>query len=854
MAGNDDHDTQLSPEAESSRYRPIKRLDESVVNRIAAGEIIHRPANALKELIENSLDAGATLIRITLKEGGIKTLQIQDNGSGIQPSDLPLLCERFATSKLRDFGDLESMSTFGFRGEALASISYVTASMNVVSKTRDQDCAFRAYYANGALAPPKPGQSSDPKQCAGTDGTLITAEDLFYNLPQRRRALRSPADEYNRALDVVSKYAVHYGGKGVGFVCRKAASNATDLNTPSSPTNTTLDTIRVLHGNAVARELVELKVVSDDQLGFSCQGWISGANWSSKRTTLLCFINNRLVDCPLLKRSIEAVYATLLPKGGHAWIYLAITINPANVDVNVHPTKKEVHFLNEDEIVERICQAAQERLAGANSSRTFAFSQAVLPVLSSDVGSSSAVARNPAASSWSAAESGGARSSDRDNRPALSETRSSSSSSVGSSSGANTTRKTDVPISSSKGYPRHLVRVDAKTRTLDAMFSSTSANSTGKKRAFDGAAMQESSIGTDAVMMEHDEPSASLQDPTSSRLGSSSNNNNNNKNNSYADSVSDSPPAAKPTRPTQTQSIRITDSDCSLTSVRQLRAQITKSQHHNLTEVVQNHTFVGVVDLQKGLSLIQHETRLLLVNHDALIREFAYQLILRQFGSLKRIRLDPAPSLDDLVRLGLESVSGLPSGEKVKEMKEKVVNVLLEHADMLEEYFSLCFNVEQRTLEAVPSLIPGAGGCGVELDRLPMLLVRLAARVNWGDEEGCFDSFARQVSGACLPVAPLPPAVTTSTSTFCSASNSKPVSNTSVEDENGCTSPSLVQLEAANKQEREEMQESAKRKIRNYWFNNMTKSRGRYIPSKQANKFVVQVANLPDLYRVFERC
>ncbi|PWN32472.1 DNA mismatch repair protein MutL [Meira miltonrushii] len=401
--------------------RAIVRLPEDVVNRIAAGEIIHRPANALKEMIENSLDAGAKMIRIQLRDGGLKMLQVQDDGNGVAYNDLPLLCQRFATSKLRTFSDLQNMTTFGFRGEALASISYVSANMNVVSRTKDSEIAYKASYANGTLVPVKPGQSSDPKPCAGSQGTFITAEDLFFNVPQRKRALKSASDEYAMALDVVSKYAVHYGGRGVGFSCKKAASAMVDLSVPSSSSTTTLDAIGVVYGSKVSKELIELQQFNNSAYGTQLRGYISSPNWNARRSVFLLFINNRLVDSPALRRAVLALYANILPKGYHPWVYLDLHIEESNVDVNVHPTKREVHFLHEEDIIEEICTKMQDALTMANNTRTFAMTQSVL------------------------------RNFDQD-------------------------RVMEPTSSVRPSYPQHLVRVDARAQTLDGMGAVTRQN------------------------------------------------------------------------------------------------------------------------------------------------------------------------------------------------------------------------------------------------------------------------------------------------------------------------------------------------------------------------------------------
>uniref|UniRef100_A0A1I8P724 DNA mismatch repair protein S5 domain-containing protein n=1 Tax=Stomoxys calcitrans TaxID=35570 RepID=A0A1I8P724_STOCA len=347
----------------------IKKLDETVVNRIAAGEIIQRPANALKELLENSLDAKSTYIQVTVKSGGLKLLQIQDNGTGIRKEDMPIVCERFTTSKLTTFEDLTKIATFGFRGEALASMSHV-AHLTIQTKTAKEKCAYKASYEDGKLkAPPKP--------CAGNQGTIITIENLFYNMPQRKQSLKSPNEEFQRISDVLSKYAVH--NPKVGFSLKRFGEQPS-VKTP--PNSTTESNIQTIFGATIAKELMPLEL-KDEVHKFYMTGFITKVNYNAKKGIMLFFINHRLVDLAALKNAIDSVYSLYLPKGMHPFAYISLEINPSNIDVNVHPTKHEVHFLYEDDIVEKIKLNIEAQLLGSNDTRTF-YKQLKIPGISVD--------------------------------------------------------------------------------------------------------------------------------------------------------------------------------------------------------------------------------------------------------------------------------------------------------------------------------------------------------------------------------------------------------------------------------------------------------------------------------------
>eukprot|EP00411_Alexandrium_monilatum_P119116 CAMPEP_0175669198 /NCGR_PEP_ID=MMETSP0097-20121207/19012_1 /TAXON_ID=311494 /ORGANISM="Alexandrium monilatum, Strain CCMP3105" /LENGTH=397 /DNA_ID=CAMNT_0016975717 /DNA_START=9 /DNA_END=1199 /DNA_ORIENTATION=+ len=362
-------DAATAGEAEPSR---IVQLEETVINRIAAGEVVVRPANALKELMENSIDAGSRRIMVSVKAGGMKMLRIEDDGHGIHIKDLPILCERFTTSKLKKYEDLNSIGTFGFRGEALASISHV-AHVTVSTMGREDRCAHMAQYTDGKLRGP-------PRPCAGTPGTTLVAEDLFYNNPTRRQALAKDSIEHTKVLEVIQKYAIHY--PTISFNCRKAGSAAAELHTPGGAEATTTDAVSVIYGHNLSKELFPFAFTSEDPK-FTFSGLATGPNWTARSCCLTVFINHRLVECPILRKAVEAVYHPVLPRHQHPWVYLALELDPATVDVNVHPTKMEVQFLHEELIAQRLQEALAAQLRERGGSRTF---DARIPLLGAGAG------------------------------------------------------------------------------------------------------------------------------------------------------------------------------------------------------------------------------------------------------------------------------------------------------------------------------------------------------------------------------------------------------------------------------------------------------------------------------------
>lgn len=324
----------------------IALLSEQVASQVAAGEVVERPASVVKELVENAIDAGAKKIEVAIRRGGISSIRVVDDGHGMDRDDALLCLERHATSKIRTGEDLSAIHTLGFRGEALPSIASVS---RFRLATREPGAlAGTEVIVNG-------GKVESVKDCGDAHGTQIEVRSLFYNLPARRKFLRTENTESSHVEHQLHLQAI--GHPEIGFVFVNDERVVYQL----PPTAHLRERIRDLCGAALAAELLEVPDYAADNIRI--RGFLGKAGVSrSSRAQQLVFLNGRAVENGTLNFALREGYHTALMKGQHPVTFLFIDMDPAAVDVNVHPAKREVRFRNSAEVREAIVEATRRTL------------------------------------------------------------------------------------------------------------------------------------------------------------------------------------------------------------------------------------------------------------------------------------------------------------------------------------------------------------------------------------------------------------------------------------------------------------------------------------------------------------
>lgn len=311
----------------------INILDDLTINKIAAGEVVERPSSVVKELVENSIDAGSTKVIVEIIDGGKKLIRITDNGCGIASSEVDKSFLRHATSKIEKIDDLYDLYSLGFRGEALASISAVSK-LEMITKTKEESIGTKVIVEGGKII------SKEPVGCS--NGTTIIIKDIFFNTPARQKFLKSNHAETINISDLINKLAI--GNPNIQF--KYINNNKPMLNTPGD--NRLISAIRSIYGKDVCENLVKLKYKSDN---FEIKGYVGDNNvYRSNKNLQHIYINNRFVKSKIILDAINEAYKGIIPINKHAVCFLDIKINPGSIDVNIHPTKLEVKFENEKEV------------------------------------------------------------------------------------------------------------------------------------------------------------------------------------------------------------------------------------------------------------------------------------------------------------------------------------------------------------------------------------------------------------------------------------------------------------------------------------------------------------------------
>ena len=323
----------------------IVLLDDLTINKIAAGEVIERPASVIKEMVENSIDAGATNITVEIKNGGISYIKVSDNGKGISQDDLEIAFERHATSKIRSADDLNTVTSMGFRGEALASIAAI-ANVEMVSKTQEQEIGYRVVVEAGNVL--------EKEEAGCKTGTTITVRNLFFNTPVRYKFLKKDYTESGYIEDVITRIALVNPNIAIKLINTGKTVIQTNGNGDIK------SVIYSIYGKDIANAISEVSYTYED---IHISGVVGKPEIArSNRSNQLFFVNKRYIKDKTLTAATEQAYKGLIPIGKFGFVILNIEMNPAKVDVNVHPAKLEVRFEEESKIFQAIYHAIKDTL------------------------------------------------------------------------------------------------------------------------------------------------------------------------------------------------------------------------------------------------------------------------------------------------------------------------------------------------------------------------------------------------------------------------------------------------------------------------------------------------------------
>ena len=338
----------------------IRRLAPELVNQIAAGEVVERPASVVKELVENSIDAGASRIEVALEDGGKKLVRVEDDGIGMSPTDLSLLFESHATSKIVGVDDLARIRTLGFRGEALASIAAVSR-CRAVSRERGS--------AEASVVQCEAGRAGEVRSCGAPEGTLVEVRDLFFNTPARFKFLRSTATELRHIVEMMTRLALPHPALALALVhngkpvlklpsCARPAAPGTGSSAPEI----LAERLESLYGTEFVRRLLPVRSETSAML---LSGFVSPPGEGEASSLQHFFLNGRAIRDRALQRAVAEAYRARLAHGRFPAVFLSLEIDPGRVDVNVHPTKIEVRFRDSGAVFAQVLKGLENTLRAA---------------------------------------------------------------------------------------------------------------------------------------------------------------------------------------------------------------------------------------------------------------------------------------------------------------------------------------------------------------------------------------------------------------------------------------------------------------------------------------------------------